>query len=84
MNSLEKLNNSVAFLNNQDPDWVNKIDLEELNMVNNCILDQVFGCWDRAIVKFPFLNNQEYLFGCSSHDLWVNKIKELRGDLISG
>jgi hypothetical protein len=76
MSKEEKLENSIRFLNEICLGWLNKIDLNTLDMTYNCILDQVFGYWEETMEEYN-LDDDTYLFA-GHKEMWVNKIIELR------
>lgn len=76
MNEQEKLEKSIKFLYETRPDWLNKINLNTLDMTYNCILDQIFGGWEETMEEYN-LDDDTYLFA-GHKDMWVNKILELR------
>jgi len=83
----ERLENSINVLNQNCPNWVDKIDLETFNITTNCVLDQVFGdfldFYSRVSGHFTFASGSypgwELLFsGSSNQKLWESAIKEIR------
>lgn len=76
-----KINNSIVWLNSKDSNWLEKINIDTLDMTKNCILDQVFGNYEETIETFPELRDKKqsklYLFAGYTKK-WKNKIIELR------
>lgn len=55
----QEINKGISWLNETKPDWLEKINLEKLNMEdNNCILGQVFGNY--CSVDFFTINHGVY------------------------
>lgn len=76
----QRLENSIQFLDDHCPDWLDKINLETLDMFSNCILDQVFGDYLTTSAEFPNLIKTCLFDDRDAQQVWVDKIKELRNN----
>ena len=70
----------IAFLNVVKPNWLKKIDIEQLDLSKSktCMLGEVFGDYGEAIQELGLESDKDYAAQCLGfyEDDW-NKYKEL-------